>query len=327
MIKSARRVWTRNAFTCGLLATALAGCAREELPPVSGEQARTPAEAGGLLLEINSPGTKYLIGDPVPVTVIVTNTGEERLIFLPVRLNLFVEGKGARQACYAGSPLPPWKNARSLSPGERVEFRFKRLTKEFAYSWFLGPGAYRVNARYSVPAAWSGIGTFPKEFQALEGRFWTGKIEAKTRVTVRPTPYSVGSNGLRIDIRVPKTRYEIPERVDATVYLTNTGEKPLVLFGPSCRLRVEGAGADYIYKTKPPFAPGCDPRTLAAGETVIFRFSGLQDSHGGWQLLPGKCRLTALYALSEKHFRQFPARWKNAWLGEIETKPVPLEIK
>ena len=93
------------------------------------------------------------------------------------------------------------------------------------------------------------------------------------------------------------------------------------------RLRIEGAGAEYVPYPGPPIDPWAGASELAPGGTVTVEFRDTSDQRGIWRLPSGSHRITAIYEITtDLAPPQTIANPGRVWRGRLESLPVTMVI-
>ena len=119
----------------------------------------------------------------------------------------------------------------------------------------------------------------------------------------------------------------IGESRDIAVTIANGGSAPVVVLPNMVRLRIEGAGAEYVPYPGPPIDPWAGASELVPGGTVTVEFRDTSDKRGIWRLPPGSHRIAALYEvttdLAPPPTIANPGR---VWRGRLESPPVTMIV-
>jgi hypothetical protein len=86
----------------------------------------------------------------------------------------------------------------------------------------------------------------------------------------------------------------VGESRDVLVTVANGGSAPVVMLPNMVRLRIEGAGAEYVPYPGPPVDPWAGAREMAPGATTTVEFRDTSDKRGLWRLPPGSHRIIAV---------------------------------
>jgi len=93
------------------------------------------------------------------------------------------------------------------------------------------------------------------------------------------------------------------------------------------RLRIEGAGAQYVPYPGPPIDPWEGASELAPGGAATVEFRDTSDKRGIWRLPPGSHRITAVYEVTaDLAPPQTMANPGGVWRGRLESQPVTMII-
>jgi len=122
-------------------------------------------------------------------------------------------------------------------------------------------------------------------------------------------------------------RVAVGESRDIAVTIANDGSAPVVVLPSMVRLRIEGAGAEYVPYPGPPVDTWAGASELAPGGTVTVEFRDASDKRGIWRLPPGSHRITAVYEvttyLAPPQTIADPGR---VWRGRLESPPMMMII-
>lgn len=114
---------------------------------------------------------------------------------------------------------------------------------------------------------------------------------------------------------------------DVTVTLANESAKPVLVLPNLVRLRIEGAGAEYVAYPGPPVDPTEGARTLAPGATEKVVLRDTSDKRGVWRLPPGAYRVVALYEVPAELRLSTPGLdAASLWRGRLESAAVPFTV-
>jgi hypothetical protein len=145
---------------------------------------RAPSEADGLKVTARSTKPVYADGERVDLVAQFSNVGADTLVVLPAACGLRIEGDGAVPLPgIASAPIPIWRDARAVRPGQSMERSFPGLFVKYS-GWYLKPGDYEISVRYEV--ARQSINDEVRKALPY-GRVWTGVIESAP-VPVRVVP-------------------------------------------------------------------------------------------------------------------------------------------
>jgi hypothetical protein len=144
-----------------------------------------PMDGLRLGLSISTPIYK----DPniFQLSIVFQNLGKEKIIILPesTRRIYQVKGQGvAKYVPFPGPPIPPWRGAFPLLPGQKNEIKYVGM-KDRDGIWVLEPGTYNISIKYVVPQDLA-VG-YGREFPNSKDQVWIGHIETeKLTITFQP---------------------------------------------------------------------------------------------------------------------------------------------
>jgi hypothetical protein len=106
----------------------------------------------GLTIRAHSPTASYSKPDDFRLSVTFRNHGDSPLVILPVAIHrkyTALDAAKARYSPFPGPPIPPWRNAFLLAPGQThvVELPGHRDADGI---WILEPGRYELAVRIEV---------------------------------------------------------------------------------------------------------------------------------------------------------------------------------
>ena len=114
---------------------------------------------------------------------------------------------------------------------------------------------------------------------------------------------------------------------DISVVIENGGTTPVRVLPNMVRLRIEGAGAEYVPYPGPPVDPWGGARELAPGASAAVAFVDASDKRGVWRLPPGNYRIVPVYNvppdLAPPATIADPSR---VWRGRLEGPPVSMRV-
>jgi hypothetical protein len=142
-----------------------------------------------LTIRVQSSTPIYDDPSAFELSVIVQNRGSSPLVVLPQALRRVYAALGSGSAEYSpypGPPVPPWKGAFSLQPGQTRTLTFVGM-RDGDGSWKIEPGRYELRVRLSVS------GDTAKSAEEHVAHFgatiWQGNLQSSaTLVTYRPVP-------------------------------------------------------------------------------------------------------------------------------------------
>jgi hypothetical protein len=114
---------------------------------------------------------------------------------------------------------------------------------------------------------------------------------------------------------------------DVSVTMTNVGTTPVLVLPNVLRLRIEGAGAEYVPYPGPPIDPWDGARELAPGLHATVLFRDTSDKRGIWRLPRGSFSITAVYEVTPDLAP--PSRIAGAgrlWRGRVQSSPVTMVV-
>jgi hypothetical protein len=122
-------------------------------------------------------------------------------------------------------------------------------------------------------------------------------------------------------------RVAVGESRDIGVTIANNGSAPVVVLPNMVRLRIDGAGAEFVPYPGPPVDPWVGASELAPGGTVKVEFRDTSDKRGTWRLPPGSYLVAALYEVTtDLAPPQTIANPGRVWRGRLESPPVTMII-
>ena len=114
---------------------------------------------------------------------------------------------------------------------------------------------------------------------------------------------------------------------DVSVVIENGGTTPVLVLPNMVRLRIEGAGAEYVPYPGPPVDPWGGASELAPGASATVAFVDASDKRGVWRLPPGNYRIVPVYDvppdLAPPATIADPSR---VWRGRLEGPPVSMRV-
>jgi hypothetical protein len=123
------------------------------------------------------------------------------------------------------------------------------------------------------------------------------------------------------------TSFNSGESRDVSVTMTNVSTTPVLVLPNLLRLRIEGAGAEYVPYPGPPIDPWEGARELAPGLQVTIRFSDTSDKRGIWRLPRGNFSITAIYEVPTDLVP--PSRIPDLgrlWRGRVQSSPARMAV-
>ena len=131
---------------------------------------------------------------------------------------------------------------------------------------------------------------------------------------------------LSLRISAP-ARVAVGESRDIAVTIANNGPTPVVVLPNMVRLRIEGAGAEYVPYPGPPIDPWASASEIAPGGTVTVEVRDASDKRGIWRLPPGSYLVATLYEVTtDLAPPQTIANPGRVWRGRLESSPVTMVI-
>jgi len=154
---------------------------------------------------------------------------------------------------------------------------------------------------------------------AVSFLLWPLLVVAGIGAAAPPVPLSLRASA--------PARVAVGDSRDIAVTIANDGSAPVVVLPNMVRLRIDGAGAEYVPYPGPPIDPWASASELAPGGTVTVEFRDTSDKRGIWRLPPGSHRITAVYEvttyLAPPQTIADPGR---VWRGRLESPPMMMII-
>ena len=147
------------------------------------------ASHANLTIRVESSTPVY--DDPAifELSVIIQNLGSSRLVVLPQSLRREYSAAASGSATYTpypGPPVPPWKGAFSLEPGQSRTLAFVGM-RDGDGSWKIDPGRYELRVRLSVSGETAR--SAEKHVAHFGAAIWRGNLQSSAiLVTRKPTP-------------------------------------------------------------------------------------------------------------------------------------------
>jgi len=162
----------------------------------------------------------------------------------------------------------------------------------------------------------------PASAPNVAASFWFGTLLVAAGIGVAAAPPAA----LSLRVSAP-ARVNIGESRDISATIANVGTAPIVVLPNMVRLRIEGAGAEYLPYPGPPVDPWAGARELEPGGTVTVEFHDTSDKRGVWRLPPGSHRITALYEVPTD-LGPLPtfASPGRVWRDRLESLPVTMIV-
>jgi hypothetical protein len=176
--------------------------------------------------------------------------------------------------------------------------------------------------------------TRPRSFAPVLAQEWLrGRRHCAGAITALVLLVAAGTAVESAPLASLSLRVSAPANVDASgprdisVTIANGGARPAVVLPNMVRLRIDGAGAEYVPYPGPPVDPWAGARELVSGATATVLFRNASDRRGVWRLPPGRYRIIARYDvppdLAPPATIADPDR---IWRGRMESPPAMMIV-